>query len=71
VTGPIIKCASTVRHIRFSAAPRHATGDRPQMRALGLKGMRQPFRLPRKFVLAGHISSMSFVMVVTYETHSM
>jgi len=46
VTGPIIKCASTVRHIRFSAVPRRATGDRPQMHALGLKGIRQPLRLP-------------------------
>jgi len=51
--------------------PLHAIGDRPQMRPLGLKGLRQPFRLPRKFVSVGHISSMSFVMVVTYETHSM
>jgi len=46
-------------------------GDRPQMRPLGLKGLRQPFPLHRKFVLVGHISSMSFVMVVTYETRSM
>jgi hypothetical protein len=57
--------------ICFSAGPLHAIGDRPQMRPLGLKGLRQPFRLPRKFVSVGHISSMSFVMVVTYETHSM
>jgi hypothetical protein len=41
------------------------------MDPLGLRGLRQAFRLARKFVLAGHISSMSFVMVVTYETHSM
>ena len=38
---------------------------------LMLKGLRQPFRLPRKFVSVGHISSMSLVMVVMYDTHSM
>jgi hypothetical protein len=57
--------------ICFSAGPQHAIGDRPRMRPLGLKGLRQPFRLPRKFVSAGHISSRSFVMVVMNDIHSM
>ena len=56
--------------ICISAGPQYAIRDRAQRRPLGRKGLRQPFRLPRKPVLIGHIPSTSFVMVVMYGSHS-